>query len=233
MKIPSLHELQRRFPLGNLELDDIARRQLNAVVNFRNLFAEPIELFSKQSTTDELNERIDVYYRERGQRENTQEAHNRIIFGMIADMMEEEDTTLPAQDVLIADCNFEAERMASTTAEQRLGPAMSALRAIAGQLGGSGNIVSFGVMQCSVRAAFHYIFRYVIGSMLYRRSPDIRVPIHRLIEYNVDVPDGSTTPQVIITGYDTKLILSLGQNRVDEVPDTIPEDFLRDGDDEG
>lgn len=230
--IPNLREIQRRFPLGNLELDDQARRQMNVVVAFRNLFTEPLHQFSHQTTTDELNERIEADNRENDIEEMTQLEHDLRVFQFVSDIMVDEDSNTPGLDVLIADSNFQAQRTVTESSARRLGHLGGAISTMLIEMvEGHKPMVPFGMIQCSVHGAIHYLFHYIVGAAVYRRYPDIRFPVHRLLEYNVDVPDGSTVPQVIITGYNTTLLMRLSDRGGDIVPDTIPEDFFNDDDD--
>jgi hypothetical protein len=87
-------------------------------------------------------------------------------------------------------------------------------------VGGGPPQVPFSQIQCSVHGIIHWMFRNIVGRYLYRMHPELRFPVHRLIEYNVDVPDSSGTPQAIITGYDTKLLLAMQMEEDFVAPDT-------------
>lgn len=226
MKAPSLRQIQQLYPLGNIEFDKEARAELNVVVQFRHLMVQPLSEFQKQETTDELNQMIEEDNAEREIASITQDDHDRRVMKMVSAIMAREDSQQPGLDVMLADNNFQAQEMVTKTISERAGGLMQ----IGMVIGGGSPQVPFSQIQCSVHGIIHWLFRCIIGRYLYRMHPELRFPVHRLIEYNVDVPDSSGTPQAIITGYNTKLILSLQMEERFIAPDTT-EGLFDDDDD--
>lgn len=221
MKAPSLRQIQQLFPLGNIEFDDKAIKELNTVVGFRNLLVSYISAFQEQASTDTLNEMIEEDNEGREQDADgriamTQDEHNKRVFRMVCKVMADIDDIQPGIDVMIADNNFKAQSQASETIQERMG----GLAAIGMIVGGGPPQVPFSQLQCAVHAIVHWLFSNIVGSYLYRMHPELRFPVHRVIEFNVDVPDGSPRVQAIITGYNTKLLLALASDEETIIPDT-------------
>ena len=73
----------------------------------------------------------------------------------------------------------------------------------------------------------HWLFWNIVGAYLYRQHPELRFPVHRVVEFNVDVPDGTNKAVGIVTGYNTKLLMDLQADEDVIIPDT-PEGLFDD-----
>ena len=214
--------------MGVIEFDEQARKELNVVVNFRNLFLLPTERFVEQETTDRLNDMIAQHTVDNNIESITQEDHDLRVFNMVAEIMRDEDSQDPGTDVMLADITAQNEVDVAKLIGERIQG--SGLLGVIG-MGAGINRFPFSHSRCALHGIVHWLFRYAVSKYLYRMHPEIRFPVHRLVEFNVDVPDGSTVPQAAITGYHTKLILRLQVEADFEVPDTT-EGLFNDDEDE-
>lgn len=223
--MPSLSEIQRLIPIGPLELDASTRRQLNAIVGFSAVFLNLLERYINETSSEEMISK--VRRDDDGREEIDRLTHEKRIFRFATEIMEKQDSNDPGVDLLSCEV---VEHMSISSAQElvkRAGIPMDLLEGIRVTMGANEIRLPFDIIRISVHSAIHSSIRYLIGQYLYSIYPDARFPIHRVVEYTVEVKDPSQAPAVLVTGYNTSLLVALQGDVPDVVPDTIPDDLFR------
>lgn len=233
IKVPTLQQLLELFPLGNIELDLAAQREVQAIFSFRNLLVrvlDPDRLDPIRGVIDEVMDQCATEERtRRGIDPDDMSEENRHVqlsamqvhgktFSNVAGMMRAQDAISAGEALAALDILGVLEKEAGETSHQRATQGVGAL----GQLLASMRAPSLplAVIQCVVHSTLHCLFRDIVNRVLYRRYPGIRFPVHRLVVVSVDVPDESTVLQAVITGYQIPLLMSLQPKEFPEVLDS-------------
>lgn len=222
--IPTLAQLQQLCPLGTIELDAVAQKEVRAIFGFRDLFTalvDPQRTEGLQETFYEIRDRCVAettgpVVKAEGPPAISAIQFHKAAVEVFAARMRTFDRQLDATMLSAYDIMDVMEKQAGETTLQRAANYSHRF----GEVLGSMRSPSFPVpvIQCVFYAVVHAMFRDIVISCLYRRNPEIRFPLHRLVVINIDVPDDATVLQATVTGYQVPLILAL-QPKV--LPDVI------------
>ena len=230
IQVPTLEQLQELFPLGVIDLDMEARREVNSIFAFRNILVRMTDPgcidYVKTLLSDVMEDLAKEERAKQGIAEDDMSEASRHVslnaikvyggqFKAIAAAMREKDSVAPGRHMAAVDNQMVMEKEAGEISRDRAFPASGRLGAMLAQVL-SVSPVPLPMIQCVVHAAIHGMFREIVHGHLYRLHPGLRFPFHRLVVINVDVPDEATVLQATITGYQIPLLRSMQ-------PQTLPD----------
>jgi len=227
--IPTLAQLQKLCPLGTIELDGIAQKEVRAVFAFRDLFTALVDPKRTEGLSEafhgiharlveELYQGVDPDVIPQGSPAiSAIKFHAATVEHFTARMLSF-DNQVDARGLANYDTLDVLEKQAGEATHQRarayshrFGEVLAAMRNPA---------IPVPMIQCIIYAVVHALFRDIVLACLYRRNPEIRFPLHRLLVLNIDVPDEATALQAVVGGYQVPLIMALQPKEFPDVVDS-------------
>ena len=234
IKIPTLQQLQELFPLGVLDLDLEARREVNAIFAFRNIFVRMTDPDALSHTADLLETIMEGLAQKERTRlgfapdDMSEESRHVSLnatqvysaqFLAIAQEMQTGASATPGLRLAGVDNQCVIEKEAGEIMRERGFPASGRVGSVMAQILGA-SPMPLPLVQCMMHAGLHGMFRDIVHGHLYRQHPGIRFPFHRLVVINVDVPEEATVLQATITGYQIPLLRSMQPKTLPDVLDS-------------
>jgi hypothetical protein len=224
--IPTISDLQRMFPLGLVELDAQARRELTALAVLRNMFVSLREREEKESTCQEINKRADS--RLAGKEDTEESDRIAITVEEAAKIMDSADSVEPGLDLASAqDMFLMAEEFSGSLNDgSNLGLAVLA------HVAASNRSVALHLVSAGVLGAIAGLMRNTVVQCMYRRHPGVRFPIQCLVNMVIDPGDTGRSVNATINGYAVDVLHDIRAGVKFKAPDTA-EEFLRGCGDKG
>lgn len=223
--IPSLSDLQRLFPIGPIELDAQARRELTSLVTARSLFVAIRQREADETVYSFVNERVSQRFSERP----PSGIHSSHVAQVeeLAGVMDIADSSSPGEDFAATQDLISMMRMllAHIDAEPEAKGVFDAMKETTLS-------VLFRLLAAATITTIHGLMRNVVIASMYRRHPEVRFPIQHLVHLVVDTTPTNGTISATINGYAIDILHDIKSDTKFKAPDTA-EEFLRGHSDKG
>lgn len=225
--IPSLSDLQRLFPIGPIELDAQARRELSALAVLRNTFITIKERAMKETTCPEVIKRFGRRFSDIDEVEASMIAAAQL--EEIIDIMETANSSEPGLDVAAVQ---DHALMVQEFREKLAGDSRTDYSLLTQALAGGSPDSAMCLIAAGLLAAITGMMRYSVTQCMYRKHPEVRFPIQGLVHVVIDPSTTGQSVHVTINGYAVDILRDLKSDTKFKAPDTA-EEFLRGHSDKG
>lgn len=227
--IPSISDLQRLFPVGPIELDAQARRELASISAVRYMFAALKKHSIDETTYQEVNSRISLRFLGTDI-DNVKKCDiHAAQIEELAKMMDAADSVMPGIDhASVQDQQFMLKIFVDYSKEEPRFGAMLLAAAVADE----GGPVAMHAITAGTLAILQGLMRNVVIQFLYRQHPGVRFPIQHLLQLVLDPGDDGQPVSATINGYSLDILQNIKSSQVFKAPDTA-EEFLRGCGDKG
>ena len=229
--IPSISDLQRLFPVGPIELDAQARRELASISAVRYMFAALKKHSIDETTYQEVDRRVLQRFLDT---DNVKKCDiHAAQIEELAKLMDAAESVMPGIDhASVQDQQFMLKIFVDYSKEDPRFGAMLLAAAVADEGGPVAIPVATHAINAGTLATLQGLMRNVVIQFLYRRHPGVRFPIQHLLQFVLDPGDDGQPASATINGYSLDILQGIKSSQVFKAPDTA-EEFLRGCSDKG
>jgi hypothetical protein len=219
--IPSISDLQRLFPVGPIELDAQARRELASISAVCYMFTALKKHGTDETTYQEVDRRVVQRFLDT---DNVKKCDiHAAQIEELAKMMDAADSVMPGIDhASVQDQQFMLKIFVDYSKEDPRFGAMLLAAAVADE----GGPVAMHAITAGTLATLQGLMRNVVIQFLYRQHPGVRFPIQHLLQLVLDPGDDGQPVSATINGYSLDILQNIKSSQVFKAPDTA-EEFLR------